>query len=81
MPSVKGLIGERLGLEVLVPFGAVLGFRLSRSITSVWDSISSMSSLILWLSSPSPSSSPATDHYEVGSSQSGSQVRAPNWGL
>ena len=39
MPSVKGLIGERLGLEVLVPFGAVLGFRLSRSITSVWDSI------------------------------------------
>ena len=67
MPLIRGLVGERLGLEALVPFGAVLGFRLSRSITSVWDSISSMSSLILWLSSPSPSLSPTIDHSGAGS--------------
>ena len=32
MPSVGGMLSDRLGLEVLVPFEAILEFGLSRSI-------------------------------------------------
>ena len=48
------MLSDRLELEMLVPSGAILEFGLSRSITLVWDSICSMSFLILWLSFPSP---------------------------
>ena len=54
MHLVGGMLSDRLELEMLVPSGAILEFGLSRSITLVWDSICSMSSLILWLSFPSP---------------------------
>ena len=56
-PLEAGGVGARLIFEFLGPSGAAREVELSRSITSMWESICSASSLMLGLSSPSLSPS------------------------
>ena len=57
-----GGVGARLISEFLGPSGATREVGLSKSITSIWESICSASSFMLRLSSPS-SSPPLVDCY------------------